>query len=235
MAKKLVKIILGGSQINEVSTEAATWGELYKQTKKDISYPGEFTAILGETKSILIEPSVLPDAKVVEGTQQAIHIFINPVKSKSGSIDVDSMSYKDLKNAIKNIRESNKKAADFFGDYTHMSTQQLKEVLKRWYTTQPQGSAVSKPKEEVKTPTPKQKFAEALIQSEVKEKSLVSAKKTTFLDLSNPGDTLDSLIQWLQALKEGVSNKELPADKLVFTVEKVSERDFDAMKDYLKK
>ena len=47
-------------------------------------------------------------------------------------MNVETASYKELKEYIKGKRASSEEAKDFFGDYTHSSTEELREMVEEW-------------------------------------------------------------------------------------------------------
>ena len=52
---------------------------------------------------------------------------------KTNQIDTESASYAQLRTEIKQLREQSDDAKDHFGDYTHFTTQDLRELLQEWY------------------------------------------------------------------------------------------------------
>jgi hypothetical protein len=239
--EKFIKVILGGSHVTEIRTKVATWGELKKELSGDVRLPDPHTAILGETKSVLIDASILPDARFgSNGELLASHIFVTPVKSKSGSYDLawaKNAGYKDLKAFIKQTRESNKDAIKFFGDYTHSSTEDLRNMVSTWIKKTglitPQKSAPVKKEEVVEVTVAKKKFAEDLIATE-SPKTVGRVVNKGVIDLNNPDETLDNLIDFLTELKNrDKSSDKVSMDlsnKLLFTIEQVEAKDFDRIK-----
>ena len=47
-------------------------------------------------------------------------------------MNVETASYSDLKNFIKGERAKSQDAKDFFGDYTHSTTEELREMVEEW-------------------------------------------------------------------------------------------------------
>ena len=201
---------------------------------------------MGETKSVLIDASILPDARFSSnGEVLASHIFVTPVKSKSGSYDLTwakNAGYKDLKAFIKQTRESNKDAIKFFGDYTHSSTEDLRSMVSTWIKktglitpqkSAPVKTAPVKKEEVVEVTTAKKKFAEDLIATE-SPKTVGKVVNKGVIDLSNPDETLDNLIGFLTELKNrGKASDKVSMDlsnKLLFTIEQVEAKDFDRIK-----
>lgn len=109
-----------------VESSATTWGELKSQLNDmDIKTSG-MRAIIGETQV------TLESSKAVLPVDFNFTLFLSPMKVKSGA-NVAELGYKDLKSTIKNIYHSSEEAEKHFGNYTIMSTDQLREVLEDWY------------------------------------------------------------------------------------------------------
>lgn len=125
-----------GQQSVKVETEANTWGELKKDlTKNGVDYSG-MKVIVGETKSVLeLESAVLPKGLTVGGeVTDNCTIFLSVLKQKAGSINSQSASYADLRNFIKTERAKSEANANFFGDYTHATTDNLRKLVTKYQT-----------------------------------------------------------------------------------------------------
>jgi hypothetical protein len=139
MAKVTVFSTKGQKQ-TIVETTATTWGELKKDLDiKGIQYDG-MQAVVRETKGILkLDGAVLPKGLTVgDGVTDDFVLFLSPSKQTAGSINPDDMGYAELKTYIKEQRENSDEAKDFFGDYTHSTSVDLREMIQDWLDSQPE-------------------------------------------------------------------------------------------------
>lgn len=147
-----IKVYLpkGTSKLKRIETEAETWGQL----KLVLSSEG---IDLENTKAIVGENLVTlesEDAKLPVGLSAGdeangdFTLFLTPVKVKSGA-DVSSMGYTELRSNIKNLRDENEDAVQFFGNYTHSTTEELRDMLRGWYSRNAQLEASDSPVSEV--------------------------------------------------------------------------------------
>lgn len=115
-----------GKKRSTVETTAQTWGQL----KEDLLREGVDTqglkSIIGETQlSLESNKAVLPDYDFV--------LFLSPIKVKSGvDINPETMSYKECKTYIKNEVANYDEAVAHFGNYTIMSTTQMRSLIESW-------------------------------------------------------------------------------------------------------
>jgi hypothetical protein len=115
-----------------ITTEAQTWNELQKDLDaNNVQYQG-MKAIVGETNTTLdLKDAVLPKGLTIGGkVTNDFTLFLAATKMKAG-VDVDAMSYRDLKEFVKN----NGGAAEF-GNYTHFTTDELRDAVEEYLDTQ---------------------------------------------------------------------------------------------------
>lgn len=115
-----------GKKKSVVETTAQTWGELKTQLSSEGIETSGMKSIIGETQlSLESTKAVLPDYDFV--------LFLSPVKVKSGcDINPETMSYKECKEFIKAEIAGEPDAKDFFGNYTIMSTSQMRTLINNW-------------------------------------------------------------------------------------------------------
>jgi hypothetical protein len=113
-----------GKKRSTVETTVQTWGELKQVLSAEGIETSGMKSIIGETQlSLESSKAVLPDYDFV--------LFLSPVKVKSGCIDPESMSYKECKTFIKEVIDD-EGAKEHFGNYTIMSTSQLRSLIETW-------------------------------------------------------------------------------------------------------
>lgn len=120
-----------GKKRSTVETTAQTWGELKTVlSAKGIETSG-MKSIIGETQlSLESAKAVLPDYDFV--------LFLSPVKVKSGAcegcgtITPEDMSYAECKKFIKEAIAEDAVAKEHFGNYTIMSTSQMRSLIEAW-------------------------------------------------------------------------------------------------------
>lgn len=135
--RKVTVFSTKGQKQTIVETSANTWGELKADlTAKGIQHDG-MQAVVRETKGILkLDGAVLPKGLTVgDAVTDDFVLFLSPSKQTAGSINVESASYRELKEFIKNERVNNQDAVDFFGDYTHSTTEDLRASVQEWLDT----------------------------------------------------------------------------------------------------
>jgi hypothetical protein len=146
-----------------ISSNAKTWGELQGVlTENGVSHKN-MKAVIGENRHTLeVANAELPSDKFT--------LFLMPIKVKSG-MDVDKMSYKDLRSAIKETIAENKEAAEHFNkdkNYTNKSTDEMKNLLKAWLNKMT-GKSETKKSEEKPKKTEKPKKVKEEVTEEVTE------------------------------------------------------------------
>ncbi len=220
---KTIKIILGGSNITTFKTEAKTFGEFKQEIKGELKLPSPHTAMLAETASGLFDVSLLPDEVIYEGVvTNTYHIYIMPVRSKSGTSKHQNITYKECKTLIKGIRTRDIRAVEFFGNYTHASTQAMRDLLDKWYEVKPtkKEKAEKKKKKLKKADTPKIIETEQEIPTdiEVVKKSIVIETNLDVIEL------LKDIITFLDSTSIDTNSK------VIFSMNKVSAEDYDRFK-----
>jgi hypothetical protein len=115
-----------GARKNSLETAAQTWGELKSELKSIGVETDGLRAIIGQTQLTLESAkAVLPDYDFV--------LFLSPIKVKSGcDINPETMSYKECKEYIKNEVTNYGEAKEHFGNYTIMSTTQMRSLIETW-------------------------------------------------------------------------------------------------------
>lgn len=122
-----------GQRDQIIESTANTWGELKKDLDANgIKHDG-MQVVVRETKGILkLDGAVLPKGLTAgDKVTDDITLFLSPSKQKAGS----EMSYAECRSFIKEKRASAKygaEAKEFFGDYTHESTDSLQEMVQEW-------------------------------------------------------------------------------------------------------
>lgn len=125
-----------GKKRTTVESNAQTWGDLKKDlTTAEVETSG-MKAIIGENQ-VTLESSgaVLPKGLDIKGTiTDDFTLFLTPIKVKSGGsvIDVASMDYKACKAFVKGEYNSSDKAKAYFGNYTRLSTENMKTLISGW-------------------------------------------------------------------------------------------------------
>lgn len=114
--------------VKTVETEAELWGDLQKDLKKAGITFNKMKVVIGETKHTLeADSGVLP--------KNDFTLFLMPKKTKAGA-DVNSMSYKEIRAAIKDIiAKDEAKGKDHFNvgkNYTTKGTEELRGLLGEW-------------------------------------------------------------------------------------------------------
>lgn len=120
-----------------VETEANTWGELKQVLTSEGVEVNNMKAIVGENQTTLeSSAAVLPKGLTAAGeVTKDFTLFLTPVKVKSGFgdvIDPETMSYKECKDFIKEEFASSDEAKEHFGNYTIMSTSQMRSLIESW-------------------------------------------------------------------------------------------------------
>lgn len=130
-SRKITVFSTKGKKRQVVESGADTWGQL----KEDLLREGVDTqglkSIIGETQlSLESAKAVLPDYDFV--------LFLSPVKVKSGvcegcgTITPEDMSYAECKKFIKEAIAEDAVAKEHFGNYTIMSTSQMRSLIEAW-------------------------------------------------------------------------------------------------------
>lgn len=126
-----------GKKRSVVTTEANTWGELKKDLLNEGIETNNMKAIVGENQTTLeSSAAVLPKGLTASGeVTKDFTLFLTPIKVKSGSgdvIDPETMSYQECKAFIKEVYNSSDEAKEHFGNYTIMSTNQMRSLIESW-------------------------------------------------------------------------------------------------------
>lgn len=126
-----------GKKRSVVTTEANTWGELKKDLLNEGIETNNMKAIVGENQTTLeSSAAVLPKGLTASGeVTKDFTLFLTPIKVKSGSGDViapETMSYQECKAFIKEVYNSSDEAKEHFGNYTIMSTNQMRSLIESW-------------------------------------------------------------------------------------------------------
>lgn len=229
MSEKTIKIVQGGTP-TAIVTNAKTWGEFKKEIKGEITLPKPHVAILGETTMGLLDESILPETVTHKGkVTNTYHVFITPKKSKSGG-DFSTTPYRECKKIIKEIRTGNDTAKDFFGDYTHMTTDKLRGILTKWTTRYGElkksgeiKSSKKKDKKEKKKDKKNKKGKKVKPGKELVEKmeEIKAEKVSNSLTIETSTDAVEVLESIITFLKN--SNK---GSKVIFTMNEVTEKDY---------
>jgi len=119
--KKVTIFHSGSVKIIEVEESISTWGALKSVLNSQYSYIDDMRAVLRGTQTTLeLEEAVLPEGDIT--------LFLMARKTKSGS----DLTRQNCYAIIKEIRENDEEARDFFGNYTNISTIKLREMIKEW-------------------------------------------------------------------------------------------------------
>ena len=192
----LVKVYSTQMGEREVETSATTWGELQRDLRsQSISYDG-MKSVIGESKLTLeADAAVLPTA--------GFTLFLMPKKTKAGA-DINSMSYKEIRAAIKDAidyKEEQGKAHFNVGkNYTTKGTEELRGLLGKWLgqTVIPQ----DKKSKKVKAKAPKKNIPD---KKEKKSNSIIEKAKKITEEISKEKNVADVV----ESVKE---SKEKPQD-----------------------
>lgn len=123
-AREITVIATKGTQVNKITSSAATWGEL-KSELRDSYDLSKLIAVENVNRNTLeLDAAILPTSP--------FRLFLRPAKTKSGA-DFASMGYKDLKDYIKN-NPSVKDPLNVFAkesgrNWTQLKTEELQEQL----------------------------------------------------------------------------------------------------------
>lgn len=125
-----VNVLINSKCVLTKECTAGTWGELKPQISSVLPSQ-EYNVTLYETMADLVhDEATLP-------LNDEISLFIYPKHQKGG------YSYKEAKDKIKLLRLQSEGGKEFFGDYTHDSTEVLNDKLNKWENLNP---VVSDPK-----------------------------------------------------------------------------------------
>lgn len=120
-----------GKKKSTVETTSQTWGELKTVLSAEGIETSGMKCIIGETQlSLESSKAVLPDYDFV--------LFLSPVKVKSGACEgcgtivPEDMSYVECKKFIKGAIAEDAVAKEHFGNYTIMSTSQMRSLIEAW-------------------------------------------------------------------------------------------------------
>lgn len=133
MEKRIVTVFsTKGQRMVKIESSAETWGELKKDLDANNIEYNNMQAVVRETKAILkLDDAVLPKGITAgDKVTNEVTLFLSPTKSSAGcSFDVDNASFRDLREFIKEQKQFNEEASEFFGDYTRLSTEDLRELV----------------------------------------------------------------------------------------------------------
>jgi len=162
----IVKVYSTQMGEREVETSAQTWGELKNDLRdQNISYD-KMKSVIGESKLTLeADAATLPVA--------GFTLFLMPKKTKAGADDINTMSYKEIRAAIKRIVNKTPDTKNHFNEgknYTTKGTEVLRDLLASFsgVTLEPRVEAKTKKKAK------KSKVKKSKVKSKSKE---VKAKK----------------------------------------------------------
>lgn len=196
---KTIKVLsTKGKRVTNVETEATKWGQLQEDLKANGLEIEGMKAIVFENQTTLESPdAVLPVGLNINGTLiEGFTLFLTPIKTKSGA-DVKSMGYKELKAEIKKLRENNDDAKAFFGNYTQMSTEDLRKLL---------SSFLKKSNGGVK-PAPVAKVEEKV--------ACESEAETNEINLDDPAECLEQAGLLIERAKFLIASNSVPVKKVV--------------------
>jgi hypothetical protein len=130
-SRKITVFSTKGKKRQTIESGADTWGQLKEDLLKEGVDTQGLKSIIGETQlSLESSKAVLPDYDFV--------LFLSPVKVKSGScegcgtVDPETMGYKECKSFIKDAIAESTEAKEHFGNYTIMSTTQMRALIETW-------------------------------------------------------------------------------------------------------
>jgi hypothetical protein len=131
--RKILVYSTVGKTAFEIDTTVGTWGQLQELlSDHQISNFSSLKSIVGETKVTLESPNaILPETNFT--------LFMMPRKTKSGLTheEIDNSAYRTLKDVIKKIVKENPENKEFFSDknhnWTQLSTDTMKKLLKKWF------------------------------------------------------------------------------------------------------
>ena len=228
MSKKTINLMLGGATPNVIVTTAKTWGEFKIENQNDFEFPDPHAAIIGETKAVLINESLLPNSVEYKGKKtDSFHIYVTPIKSKSGK-KFDDTPYRECKSIIKSLREKYDVAHKFFGDYTHMTTIELRSKLNKWIKRYPNAKALKASQKVVKTPVKKavkKVIKKTTPKKVVKAETITPTKVENSIIIDSNSDIIEVLEQVLDFLRN--TNK---GNRVIFTLDEVEPSDYNKMK-----
>lgn len=115
----------------KIESQATTWGELKVELRElDIPYNG-MKAAIGKSKVTL-------EHKDAQLPAEEFVLYLMPTKTKSG-VNVDTMSYKDLKKSISEAISTGESAYNLFNEgknYTNKKSADLRALYKTWLSSQ---------------------------------------------------------------------------------------------------
>lgn len=192
---KTIKVLsTKGKRVTNVETEATKWGQLQEDLKANGLEIEGMKAIVFENQTTLESPdAVLPVGLNINGTLiEGFTLFLTPIKTKSGA---DVKSYKELKAEIKKLRENNDDAKAFFGNYTQMSTEDLRKLL---------SSFLKKSNGGVKPASAK-----------VEEKVESCEPEAEEINLDDPAECLEQAGLFIERAKFLIASNSVPVKKVV--------------------
>lgn len=125
-----------GQQRQDFESTASTWGQLKAElTRKGFSL-SDVRVTEGNTQIDLVnDDALLPTNISRRGqlTNDLVIIMTPQTKIKSGFVDPETASYKSMKAEIKELFSRYDSAKNHFGNYTQMSTANMRTYLASWY------------------------------------------------------------------------------------------------------
>lgn len=147
-----------GQQRQDFESTASTWGQLKQELSRQGFSLSDVRVTEGNTQIDLVnDDALLPTNITRRGqiTNDLVIIMTPQTKIKSGAVDPETASYKDMKAEIKDIFADNDAAKEHFGNYTQMSTANMRIYLASWYKKSGKSKPASPTKEVKEKPVTK--------------------------------------------------------------------------------
>ncbi len=123
--RQIVILSPKGQKRTVLQSEAVIFNDLLTEMQNQNIDTKSMKFIIGETQHTLeSKNATLPTGNFT--------LFLTPTTSKSGA-DWNNASYKECKAKIKELRAAYDEAEAWFGDYTHKTTDQLRDDLVEWF------------------------------------------------------------------------------------------------------
>ena len=164
--RRMISAWKPGQPRKDFESNAVTYGQLKTELRDNGFNLNEVRVSEGHTQIDLVnDDAILPTNINKRGTitNDLVIIMTPQTKIKSGMIDTKTASYKELKAEIKDIYNASttSSSAKFhFGNYTQMSTDNMRVLLADWYKKNSKSSGKPAPAPKAK-PEPKPKVKEA--------------------------------------------------------------------------
>lgn len=199
-----------GQQRQDFESTASTWGQLKAElTRKGFSL-SDVRVTEGNTQIDLVnDDALLPTNISRRGqlTNDLVIIMTPQTKIKSGAVDPETASYKDMKAEIKELFANDNAAKEHFGNYTQMSTANMRTYLASWY-------AKSKPIKATKPASKKEENKFKKVQENLEKKEFVHVEDGFNQEAYNEG--LGHILYGIAMLQNETFDKqthELPSDE----------------------